>query len=134
MLKLSTVFTMESLSGMPHLIERVSSSARTLPPLDGHELSVVRSSGPYLLADDGQRYVDTAMGFGATMLGHADPHVVRAAAEALANGPLPAFSHPGEERAAAALGRRARSAVRRPGTRAGERGRATARHRPNLRW
>ncbi len=91
---------------MPHLIERVSSSARTLPPLDGRELSVVRSHGPYLFADDGQRYVDTAMGFGATMLGHADPQVVRAAAEALANGPLPAFSHPGEERAAAALAER----------------------------
>ncbi len=88
---------------MSHLIDRISSTARVLPPCDGTMLNIVRSAGPYLFGDDGRRYVDTAMGFGGTILGHANAPVVQACAEALRNGPLPAFSHPGEERAAAAL-------------------------------
>ena len=88
---------------MLHLVDRVSSSARTLQPLDGMELGIVRSAGPYLFGDDGRRYVDTAMGFGATILGHANDAVIQACTDALRAGPLPAFSHPGEERAAAAL-------------------------------
>ncbi len=88
---------------MSSLVDRVSSTARTLPPVAGRDLSIVRSAGPYLYGDDGRRYVDTAMGFGGSILGHADPQVVRACTEALANGPLPAFSHPAEERAASAL-------------------------------
>lgn len=91
---------------MGHLVDRISSIARVLPACDGSVLSVVRSAGPYLFGDDGRRYVDTAMGFGSTMLGHANAPVVQACAEALRNGPLPGFSHPGEERAAAALARR----------------------------
>lgn len=90
---------------MSNLVDRVSSIARTLPALDGAHLTIVRSAGPYLFGDDGRRYVDTALGFGGTILGHADPTVMRAAAEALLNGPLPAFSHEGEERAAAVLAR-----------------------------
>ncbi len=91
---------------MTFLVDRVSSSARTLPDLDGRGLTIVSSAGPYLFGDDGKRYVDTAMGFGGTMLGHANPAVVAAATQAIRNGSLPAFSHPGEERAAAALARR----------------------------
>ena len=91
---------------MGFLVDRVSSSARVLPQLDGQVLSIVSSAGPYLFGDDGRRYVDTALGFGGTMLGHANPAVVAAATEAIRNGSLPAFSHPGEERAAAALARR----------------------------
>ena len=88
---------------MSSLVDGISSSARVLPPLDGRTISIVRSEGPCLFAADGQRYVDTAMSFGGTMLGHAHPAVIEAAAAALRNGPLPAFSHPGEEAAAAAL-------------------------------
>ena len=91
---------------MRHLLDGVSSSARVLPALDGETLTVVRSAGPYLFGDDGRRYVDTALGFGGIILGHADAAVVDAAAAALRNGSLPAFSHPGEERAAAALAAR----------------------------
>ena len=90
---------------MASLVDQVSSSARTLPPVGGRALQIVRSAGPYLFGDDGRRYVDTAMGFGGTILGHADPHVVEACTRALRDGPLPSFSHPGEERAAAALTR-----------------------------
>lgn len=88
---------------MPSLVDRVSSSARTLPPLAGHDLQILRSAGPYQFGDDGRRYVDTALGFGGTVLGHADPAVMEACTRALRDGPLPSWSHPGEERAAAAL-------------------------------
>jgi glutamate-1-semialdehyde 2,1-aminomutase len=88
---------------MSHVVDGISSSARVLPPVDGRMLQILRSEGPYLYGDDGRRYVDTALGFGGIILGHADPAVVRATGEALRNGSLPAFSHPGEERAAAAL-------------------------------
>ena len=47
--------------------------------------------------------MDTALGFGGTVLGHAPPEVVEAATAALRAGPLPAFAHPGEEEAAAAI-------------------------------
>lgn len=87
------------------LIDHVSSSARSLPLVSGRMLQVTRSFGPYILGDDGIRYVDTAMGFGGTILGHAPAYVVEACTEALRNGPLPAFSHAGEERAATALAR-----------------------------
>lgn len=74
-----------------------------MPAIGGRKLGILRSAGPYLFGDDGRRYVDTAMGYGGTILGHADPAVVRACTAALENGPLPSFSHPAEERAAAAL-------------------------------
>lgn len=88
---------------MSFLVDGISSSARVLPLLDGEPLSVVRSAGPYLYGADGRRYVDTALSYGATMLGHAHPAVLDAAIAALRDGPLPAFSHPGEDRAAGAL-------------------------------
>jgi glutamate-1-semialdehyde 2,1-aminomutase len=88
---------------MSHVVDGISSSARVLPPVDGRTLQILRSEGPYLYGDDGLRYVDMALGFGGVILGHADPAVVSATGEALRNGSLPAFSHPGEERAAAAL-------------------------------
>ena len=88
---------------MSVLVDGISSSARVLPPLDGQALRIVRSEGPYLFGDDGRRYVDTAMSLGGTILGHAHPAVVEASIAALRNGPLPGFSHAGEERAASAL-------------------------------
>ena len=88
---------------MSFLVDGISSSARVLPPLDGVPLQIVRSEGPYLFGDDGRRYVDTAMGLGATLLGHAHPAVIEAAIAALRNGPLPGFAHASEGRAAGAL-------------------------------
>jgi glutamate-1-semialdehyde 2,1-aminomutase len=86
-----------------NLVGGVSSAARTLPETAEGALRIARSEGPWLWDLAGRRYVDTALGFGGTMLGHAPPEVVEAAAAALRNGPLPAFAHPGEEAAAAAL-------------------------------
>ena len=91
---------------MPHLVGQTSSLARILPPAHGKELRVVNGTGPWLTGDDGRRYVDTAMGFGGTILGHAHPEVARACTTAIGNGVLPAWAHPGEERAAAALAAR----------------------------
>jgi glutamate-1-semialdehyde 2,1-aminomutase len=88
---------------MAHLVGAVSSAARMLPPLDGQVLTVARSAGPWIWDTDGRRFADTALGFGGTVLGHAPAPVVEAAAEALRDGPLPAFAHAREEAAAAAL-------------------------------
>jgi len=88
---------------MSHLVDHISSSARVLPPLDGEYLGIARASGPWLFGEDGRRYVDTAMGYGGSILGHAHPAVVEASVAAVRNGSLPAFRHAGEERAAAAL-------------------------------
>jgi glutamate-1-semialdehyde 2,1-aminomutase len=88
---------------MKHLIGGISSGGRALPEIDGQAFEVARSQGPWLWDAQGVRYVDTAMGFGATMLGHAQPDVVAASSAALLNGPMPSFAHADEERAAAAL-------------------------------
>lgn len=88
---------------MKHLIGGISSGGRALPEIGGQAFSVGRSEGPWLWDEQGVRYVDTAMGFGATMLGHAEPAVVAASSAALCNGPMPSFAHADEEGAAAAL-------------------------------
>ncbi|MEN2791355.1 aminotransferase class III-fold pyridoxal phosphate-dependent enzyme [Sphingomonas oligophenolica] len=86
-----------------HLLGGVSSGARVMPKLDGEDLVAARSSGPWIWDQTGRRYADTALGYGGTVLGHAPPAVVDAATEALRSGPLPAFVHPREEQAAAAI-------------------------------
>src|SRR5260221_8308406 len=90
---------------MGHLVGGISSAGRALPDLDVEPFLVARSRGPHIWDRQGRRYVDTALGFGATLLGHADPAVMQAVATALDNGPLPAFAHELEEAAAAALAR-----------------------------
>jgi glutamate-1-semialdehyde 2,1-aminomutase len=91
---------------MSHLVGGISSAGRSLPNLNGRALSIARAHGPYMWDTEGRRYVDTALGFGGTILGHAPPAVVAAVTEALGRGPLPAFGHPTEEEAAAALAAR----------------------------
>ncbi|WP_044319420.1 aminotransferase class III-fold pyridoxal phosphate-dependent enzyme [Pseudomonas amygdali] len=88
---------------MKHLIGGISSGGRALPEIDGQAFNVARSNGPWLWDSKGVRYVDTAMGFGATMLGHAQVEVMEAASAAMLNGPMPSFAHADEEAAAAAL-------------------------------
>lgn len=86
-----------------HLVGGISSAGRILPPVDGVRFLAARSSGAHVWDDRGRRYIDTALGFGATLLGHAPPEVMEAVARALANGPMPAFAHADEEQAAALL-------------------------------
>jgi len=85
------------------LVGGISSAGRALPALDGAGLQITRSAGAYLWDETGRRYVDTALGFGGTILGHAQPGVIAAVQEALHEGPLPAFAHPREAKAAEAL-------------------------------
>lgn len=87
------------------LVGGISSGARRIPDLDGAPFRVSRSLGPHVWDDGGRQYIDLAMGFGATMLGHAPAGVLDAVRAALANGPMPAFPHRLEEQAAEALAR-----------------------------
>ncbi len=68
------------------LIEGGSSSSRG--PLNYGEYPVFmqRGRGSRLYDADGNEYIDWMMGFGALPLGHADPGVARAVAEAASNG------------------------------------------------
>lgn len=86
-----------------HLVGGISSAGRALPPLDGKPFNARQSHGAYLWDDTQRRYIDTALGFGATVIGHAHPLVVEAVTAALRNGPLPAFAYDGEEEAARVL-------------------------------
>ena len=88
---------------MNHLVGGISSAGRALPDLDGQRFLVDRSHGPYLWDTRGARYLDTAMGFGATMLGHAPRAVVEAVNGMFSRMPMPSFAHEAEEAAAAAL-------------------------------
>lgn len=88
---------------MNYLVGGISSAGRALPKFDEAAFSVSRSVGPYLWDQNDKQYIDTAMGFGATMLGHGDADVLKSVIEALCNGPMPSFAHPMEEAAAAAL-------------------------------
>lgn len=88
---------------MAHLVGGISSAGRTLPAMDGEPFLVTRSSGPHLWDQNGHCYIDTALGFGATILGHGHPSVVEAVTRSLRDGPSPAFAHTAEEEAAALL-------------------------------
>jgi glutamate-1-semialdehyde 2,1-aminomutase len=88
---------------MKHLVGGISSGARGIPEMDGESFLVARSAGPWIWDEQGRRYVDTAMGFGASVLGHAPEAVCEAVREAIGRGPMPAFAHRAEEDAAAAL-------------------------------
>ncbi|MFT3974127.1 MAG: aminotransferase class III-fold pyridoxal phosphate-dependent enzyme [Amaricoccus sp.] len=86
-----------------HLVGGISSAGRAVPPLDGRPLLIDRAEGPWLWDRDGRRYVDTALGFGATILGHGPEPVIDATTAAIRSGSMPAFAHAGEEAAASAL-------------------------------
>jgi glutamate-1-semialdehyde 2,1-aminomutase len=86
-----------------HLVGGISSAGRTLPPVDGRTVCVERASGPYLWDRSGERFVDTAMGFGATLLGHNVTEVIESIVESQQRMMMPAFAHAYEEEAAAAL-------------------------------
>lgn len=88
---------------MQHLVGGISSAGRSLPPLDGRGLLIESAAGSWIWDQDGRRFIDMALGFGAILLGHANSIVNAAVVDAVSQGSMPAFSHPGEETAAAAL-------------------------------
>jgi len=88
---------------MKHLVGGISSAGRALPEVDGQTLMIEKAQGAWLWNVDGQRYLDTALGFGATLLGHNPPAVVDAVQQTIQTMMMPAFSHALEEEAATAL-------------------------------
>ncbi|UVK43804.1 aminotransferase class III-fold pyridoxal phosphate-dependent enzyme [Mesorhizobium sp. AR07] len=88
---------------MQHLVGGISSAGRIVPDVNGRRFLVSKAQGPYVWDDQGRRYVDTALGFGATFLGHTDPEVAQAIHEAIDRGSMPAYAHALEEEAAASL-------------------------------
>lgn len=88
---------------MQHLVGGISSAGRIVPDMDGEPFLVERAEGPYVWDNKGRRYIDTALGFGATFLGHTDPLVTKAVRTAMERGSMPAYAHALEEEAAASL-------------------------------
>ncbi|MBA1204468.1 aminotransferase class III-fold pyridoxal phosphate-dependent enzyme [Pseudomonas capeferrum] len=88
---------------MRNLVGDVSSAARILPALDGQALFIRNGKGPCLWDDQGRRYIDTALGFGAVLLGHANAGVNAQVADALADSASPSWAHVREHAAASAL-------------------------------
>jgi len=68
------------------LPDGVSSPVRGGRTFDPYPFYVDRGEGAYLHDVDGNRYVDTLMGFGPVILGHAHPAVTRAVADQAAKG------------------------------------------------
>ena len=90
---------------MNNLVGDVSSAARILPDLHGERLFIRSAGGAYLHDDRGRRYIDTALGFGAVLLGHSRPDVVSSVGQALLDGASPSWAHVREHAAAASLAR-----------------------------
>lgn len=88
---------------MKNLVGDVSSSARVLPDLAGERLFICKAEGAYVWDDQNRRYIDTALGFGAVLVGHSAPAVVAQATAALQSGVAPSFAHVREHGAASAL-------------------------------
>jgi glutamate-1-semialdehyde 2,1-aminomutase len=88
---------------MANLVGDVSSAARILPDLNGERLIIAKAQGPYLWDMQGKRYIDTALGFGAVLLGHARPEVTDSVTRALHDGASPSWAHVREHAAATLL-------------------------------
>lgn len=88
---------------MANLVGDVSSAARILPELNGEKLFIRKGKGAWLWDNNGRRYIDTALGFGAVLLGHADDRVNAAVTEALGDSAAPSWAHVREHAAATAL-------------------------------
>ncbi len=68
------------------LIGGVNSPVRAFKAVGGQPIFIERGEGPFLFDVDGRRYVDLVCSWGACLLGHADPLVVEAVAEAAGKG------------------------------------------------
>ena len=91
MSKVADVFTTETSKRLYErtkkvLIEGGSSSSRGPANYREYPIFMQRGAGSRLYDVDGNEYVDWMMAFGALPLGHADPEVAQAIAEAAANG------------------------------------------------
>jgi glutamate-1-semialdehyde 2,1-aminomutase len=64
----------------------VSSPVRAFGAVGGEPFFVASASDAYLVDTDGRRYIDYVQSWGASILGHAHPHVVEAVRRAAADG------------------------------------------------
>ncbi len=84
----------EVAQGSAELLERargvmpggVSSPVRAFQRVGGEPFFVARGEGARLFDEDGRAYIDLVMSWGALMLGHAHPAIVRAVTDAAARG------------------------------------------------
>jgi glutamate-1-semialdehyde 2,1-aminomutase len=81
----------------------VNSPVRSFRSVGGHPYFVARGEGPYVWDADGNRLLDFVQSYGASILGHADPRVVRAVTEAAAAGTTFGAPTEGEVRLAEAI-------------------------------
>lgn len=88
---------------MFNLVGDVSSAARILPDLNSEALFISHAKGAYLWDDKGRKYIDTALGFGAVLVGHADDDINSEVAQALGGSASPSWAHIREHGAASAL-------------------------------
>ncbi|MFC5694867.1 aspartate aminotransferase family protein [Pseudomonas sp. GCM10022186] len=88
---------------MPNLVGDVSSAARILPDLNGEKLFISHGKGAYLWDEHGRKYIDTALGFGAVLVGHSNDQVIAEVTKALNDAAAPSWAHVREHGAATAL-------------------------------
>lgn len=88
---------------MNNLVGDVSTAARILPLLEGESLTIAKGKGAYLWDIHGKRYIDTALGFGAILVGHADNKINADVVDALTDGANLSWAHKREKAAASVL-------------------------------
>jgi glutamate-1-semialdehyde 2,1-aminomutase len=81
----------------------VNSPVRSFRSVGGHPYFVARGEGAYVWDADGNRLLDFVQSYGASILGHADPRVVRAVSDAAAGGTTFGAPTEGEVRLAEAI-------------------------------
>ncbi len=64
----------------------VNSPVRAFAAVGGEPVFMARGEGPYLIDEEGRRYIDYVMSWGPLILGHAHPAVVEAVTEAVREG------------------------------------------------
>jgi glutamate-1-semialdehyde 2,1-aminomutase len=90
----------------------VNSSIRAFKAVGGSPYVVARAEGPYVWDVEGTRYLDLVQSYGAVILGHAHPHVVRAVMSAAADGTSYGAPTPREMKLAEAIRARVPSCER----------------------
>ncbi len=83
-------------NGERYLVGGVNSPVRAFMQAGGDPLAVVRGRGGLLTDADGRSYVDFIMGWGALILGHQHPAVLKALRGALSKSTILGLTHPAE--------------------------------------
>ncbi len=79
-----------------YLVGGVNSPVRAFRQVGGEPLLLASGKGSQVVSDRGERFIDFIMGWGALILGHNHPQVIKALKAALANGTLMGLTHPAE--------------------------------------